>query len=62
MTDMFKIDELVGAFAVFAASKEAAFLHGRYVHSNFDDAPWLTIDLEDSCGAHGMLRSWQLAL
>jgi hypothetical protein len=29
-------DELCGAFAVWAASKEAAFLHGRFVWCSWD--------------------------
>lgn len=34
--DRFDSDELCGAFAVWAASKEAAFLHGRFAWSSWD--------------------------
>ena len=30
------LDDLPGAFAVWAASKEAEFLHGRYVWASWD--------------------------
>jgi hypothetical protein len=31
----FNTDDLPGAFAVWAASKEAEFLHGRYVFASW---------------------------
>ena len=33
---LLRIGELAGAFAVWAATKEAAFLHGRFVWASWD--------------------------
>jgi hypothetical protein len=44
--DSSRVDQLTGAFAVWAASKEAAFLHGRIV--------WVSWDIEEL--ATGELR------
>ena len=39
------IDRMTGAFAVWAASKEAAFLHGRTVWASWDVEELATGDL-----------------
>jgi hypothetical protein len=44
-TDSWQPGELTGAFAVWAASKEAAFLHGRFVWSSWDVEEMATGDI-----------------